>query len=89
MKWLVLCLSTLMLSGCFTTVPVKRTFPPAPPSLMEPPPILGTIDPENPDLKSVVETSIKNFGEYHVLVERYKAWQEWYREQKKIFDSVK
>jgi hypothetical protein len=27
-------------------------------------------------------------GSYHILLEKYRAWQEWYREQKKIFDSV-
>lgn len=81
-------LTSLLLAGCIT-VPVKRNFPPAPPSLMEPPTKLETIDPDNPDLKSVIETSIRNFGEYHVLEEKYRAWQEWYQEQKKIFESVK
>lgn len=88
-KWFALGLLTLTLSGCFMTVPVKRNFPAAPPNLLEPVPELKTIDANNPDLKSIIDTSIKNFGEYHVLAERFRAWQEWYQEQKKIFDSVK
>lgn len=89
MKTLAVLAASLLLAGCVTTVPVKRNFPPAAPALMEPVPALSTIDSENPDLKSLIENSIKNFGEYHALAEKYRAWQEWYQEQKRIFDSVK
>jgi len=32
---------------------------------------------------------IENYGACHENAEKLKAWQEWYREQKKIFDSIK
>jgi hypothetical protein len=35
-----------------------------------------------------MENSISNMGEYHKLLERYKAFQEWYTTQKKIFDEA-
>ena len=89
MKTIILVLAAMALAGCSTTVPVKRTFPDAPPSLMQPPPPLKTLDPNDPKLSKVLETAVENMGAYHELVEKYRAWQEWYREQKKIFDSVK
>lgn len=79
----------VLLAGCSTTVPVKRTFPDAPPSLMEPVEPLKTVDPKDPKLSRVIETSVENMGSYHALAEKYRAWQEWYRSQKKIFDEVK
>lgn len=80
----------LLLTGCFsTTAPVKREFPGVPPVLMEPPPDLKTIEGKEADLRRLLETSIENMGSYHELRERFLAWQKWYQEQKKIFDSVK
>jgi hypothetical protein len=32
---------------------------------------------------------IENYGACHENAEKLKAWQEWYREQKTIFDSIK
>lgn len=80
----------LSLTGCFsTTAPVKREFPAAPPVLMEPAPDLKTLEGKEADLRRLLETSIENMGTYHELRERFLAWQKWYQEQKKIFDSVK
>ena len=78
----------LALAGCSTTVPVKQKFPDAPPVLLEPAEQLKTLDPSDPRLSKLLETSVENMGSYHILLEKYRAWQEWYREQKKIFDSV-
>ncbi len=89
MKILIAVLATLALAGCSTTVPVKRNFPDAPPSLMEPVEPLKTVDPKDPKLSKIIETSIDNMGSYHALAEKYRAWQEWYKSQKKIFDEVK
>lgn len=80
----------LLLTGCFsTTAPVKREFPAAPPVLMEPAPDLKTLEGKESDLRRLLETSIENMGTYHEVRERLRAWQQWYQEQKKIFDSVK
>jgi hypothetical protein len=56
---------------------------------MEPVEPLKTVDPKDPRLSKVIETSVENMGSYHALAEKYRAWQEWYKSQKKIFDEVK
>jgi hypothetical protein len=37
----------------------------------------------------VVETVIENYGRYNELREKVIAWQNWYRDQKKIFEGAK
>jgi hypothetical protein len=34
-------------------------------------------------------TITENYGTYHEVTAKLKAWQEWYKEQKQIFESVK
>lgn len=34
-------------------------------------------------------TVTENYGTYHEVTSKLKAWQEWYKEQKQIFESVK
>ena len=88
MKKIILIAATLLVAGCgTTTVPVKRTFPDAPPALMEPAAPLKTLEP-NSRLSRVVETSVENMSAYHVLAEKYLAWQDWYKTQRQIFESV-
>ena len=37
----------------------------------------------------LLTTVVDNYGTYYQVVEKLKGWQEWYVEQKKIFESVK
>jgi len=37
----------------------------------------------------LLDRVIENYGACHENAEKLKAWQEWYREQKTIFDSIK
>ena len=37
----------------------------------------------------LLETVVENYGTCHENIEKLKAWQEWYRTQKQIFESVK
>jgi len=37
----------------------------------------------------LLDRVIENYGACHENSEKLKAWQEWYREQKKIFESIK
>jgi len=37
----------------------------------------------------LLDQVIENYGACHENAEKLKAWQEWYREQKTIFDSIK
>ena len=37
----------------------------------------------------LIGTVIENYGTYYQVVERLKGWQDWYRTQKAIFESIK
>jgi cell division protein FtsB len=39
-------------------------------------------------ISDVGRTVTENYGIYHEVVEQTKAWQEWYTEQKKLFDKI-
>ena len=83
----IIILSLLLLTGCVAT-PVKRNFPAAPPSLMavcEP----LTAAPITDKLSVLISNVTTNYGKYHECSYKVDAWNNWYIEQKKIFDSVK
>lgn len=56
---------------------------------MEPAPDLKQLGPDKKTLADLLENANENYGLYYDLSDRYKAWQQWYKEQKKIFESVK
>jgi hypothetical protein len=45
--------------------------------------------PSNIKASELLEAVVDNYGSCHENIEKLKAWQEWYREQKQIFESVK
>jgi hypothetical protein len=75
--------------GCSTTVPVKRTFPVVPEALMKECGNLATINKSEVKLSELMDTVSKNYSKYHECAAINEAWQEWYNEQKKVFDEVK
>lgn len=79
----------LVLTGCSTTVPVKRTFPEAPADLKTLCPELKTLPADTTRLSDVVSTVVDNYAYYHECSTRVELWNEWYRQQREIFDSVK
>ena len=79
----------LVLTGCSTTVPVKRTFPAVPADLTVLCPELRTMPTDTTQLSVVVDTVIENYAHYHECSARVEMWNEWYRQQREIFDSVK
>ena len=80
---------TLLLTGC-TTVPVKIPFPTVPPQLMEPAGSLKLLDKNKEiQLSDIIENTNTNAGSYYELKEKLSAWQQWYVEQKKIFENIK
>jgi hypothetical protein len=78
-----------LISACSTTVPVARRFPEAPEVLMQPVPDLRAIPPDTSELSVLIDNANENYTSYRILKEKYQAWQQWYREQKDNFDSVK
>lgn len=82
-------LLTIFLTACSTTVPVKRKFPEADAFMLEAAPTLNTLPPDTTDLDKLLINSADNYGKYRELVKRYEMWQEWYKQQKELFESVK
>ena len=86
MKQLVL-VAALFLVGCSTTVPVKQEFPVAPAILLEKCPDLMTIDDGKNSLREMLKVVIQNYALYYQCAEKTHGWQEWYNEQRKIYDK--
>ena len=88
-KIIVLAVVGTSLTGCLTTVPVKRTFPEVPEILLKECDPLNTISKPEVKLSELMDTVTKNYGKYHGCSALVDAWQDWYKEQKKVFDEVK
>ena len=85
-KLLILCI-TAVLFGC-VTVPVTQQFPKASDTLQTPPPALKEV-PQGSSASQILEIVIDNYGTYNEIANQLAGWQQWYIEQKKIFESVK
>lgn len=80
----------ILLTGCSTTVPVKRNFPAAPTMLMEKCPAkLQTLGGEKVSIVDLEKTVTVNYTTYYECAVKHDAWIEWYQVQKIIFDQVK
>ena len=87
MKYL-LAILLLTLTGCSTVVPVVAKFPLAPKELTTLCPKLKSAE-EEPELSELTKTIVTNYSEYHLCANRVEAWNEWYTEQKKLFEALK
>lgn len=86
MRSLVLAIA-IFLSGCSTVVPVKQEFPVAPAILLERCPDLMTIDDGKNSLREMLKIVIQNYALYYQCAEKTHGWQDWYNEQRKIYNS--
>jgi alpha-L-arabinofuranosidase len=86
-KKLAVIIPLLLLVGC-TATPVKRNFPEVPKELVESCPDLKTVE-TTEKLSDVLKVVVDNYGQYHECRIKVDAWNEWYKTQKQIFDSVK
>ncbi len=89
MKLLVLAFVTAALAGCTTVVPVKQTFPDAPPELLKSCPDLVQLAPAETAITDLLRVVVKNYATYYECSARRDGWQEWHTEQKQIFESRK
>jgi alpha-L-arabinofuranosidase len=78
----------LILAGCSTTTPVKRNFPEVPSELLEACPELKQTEPTS-KLSEVLKVVTENYSQYHECRVKVDTWNEWYKSQKQIFESVK
>lgn len=78
----------LLLAGCATPVPVKQTWPEAPTVLMEQCPQLKQLGADQGTLRDLLMVVIENYAAYYHCAGRTQSWQEWYRQQQKIFTEA-
>jgi hypothetical protein len=88
MKYIILLLAVLTLTACVNT-PVARHFPEVPADLLVACPDLKLVEPNTTKLSEVVGIVAENYGQYNGCKIKVDAWIEWYKDQKRIFDSVK
>jgi biotin-(acetyl-CoA carboxylase) ligase len=88
MKKLLIISALILMTGCSTFVPVKRNFPEVPKELQELCPELKQTDPTT-KLSEVLKVVTENYSEYHTCKSKNDAWNDWYKSQKQIFESVK
>jgi hypothetical protein len=86
MKHLIL-VAALLVAGC-TSVPVVVKFPDVPKDMLETCPDLKLI-PETTKLSEVLPVVVDNYGQYYTCKDTTDSWIDWYKSQKKIFDSIK
>ena len=87
MKYLLI---ILLLAGCSTTVvPVKQKFPNATPELMKKCESLKKIEGDKVAITEMLKVIVHNYSLYYECSTKVDGWQDWYNEQKKIFDNVK
>jgi len=86
MKYLLI---ILLLTGCTTTVPVKQKFPNATTELMKKCESLKKIEGDKVAITEMLKVIVYNYSLYHECSTKVDGWQDWYNEQKKIFDNAK
>lgn len=75
-----------ILSGCSTFLPVVPEFPTAPKTLKEDCDQLNTLK-DDAKLSDVMITITENYMKFHECKRKNKAWNEWYDEQKRIYEK--
>lgn len=86
----IILLTALLLTGCVSIkVPVQKKFPDVPPVLMEPCPEKLREHPQSEKLSDQIRVVVENYGEYYICKEKLAEFQIWYKEQKKLYESVK
>ena len=88
MKYIILSL-TLVLAACSTPVPVKQKFPDVPKALVERCDSLKKIEGNRVAITEMLKVVVQNYGMYYECAAKVDGWNDWYLEQKRIYESVK
>lgn len=84
-------ISFLFLTGCGIfkePVPIVMTFPDSTPDLMKKCEELKTVEGDKVAMTDFLKTIVQNYTLYYQCSNKVDGWQEWYTNQKKIFDEV-
>jgi hypothetical protein len=85
--YILFLLTTSLLVGCSTVVPVMAKFPPIPERLLENCPQLKPVDSDTVTMSQFTKTVVVNYTTYYECAVKNDAWIEWYQVQKKIYES--
>jgi hypothetical protein len=79
---------TLLLSGCWGTVPVVPEFPrlPSPTAMNIPCPELKPLK-SDPTISDIAATLNLNYHTYYECAVKVESWNTWYREQKSLYEN--
>jgi hypothetical protein len=87
MKYIVLSL-VLSLAAC-STAPVKQKFPEVPKALVERCESLKKVEGDRVAITEMLKVVVQNYGMYYECAAKVDGWNDWYLEQKRIYESVK
>ncbi len=87
MKYIILSLA-IFLSAC-STAPVKQKFPDVPKALVERCENLKKVEGDRVAITEMLKVVIQNYGMYYECAAKVDGWNDWYLEQKRIYESVK
>ena len=85
MRYLII---ALLLAGCSTSIPVTPIFPNATPELMKKCEDLKKIEGDKVAITDMLKVIVTNYTMYYECSTKVEGWQEWYSEQKKIYDEA-
>jgi hypothetical protein len=89
MKNALIALFAVMLTGCkVLSAPAQPAkFPEAPEVLTQKLPDLIPLDPRMKKPKELLDNAAENYGICYQYLERSQAWENWYREQKTLYEK--
>ena len=88
MKYALLILA-VFLTACSTPVPVSQKFPDVPKALVERCESLKKIEGDKVAITEMLKVVVQNYGMYYECAAKVDGWNDWYQEQKRIYESVK
>ena len=79
----------LFLSGCSTPVPVSQKFPDVPKALVERCESLKKVEGDRVAITEMLKVVVTNYGMYYECAAKVDGWNDWYLEQKRVYESAK
>jgi hypothetical protein len=79
----------LALVGCSTPVPVSQKFPEVPKALIEKCESLKKVEGDRVAITEMLKVVVANYGMYYECAAKVDGWNDWYLEQKRIYESIK
>lgn len=89
MRSVLVALAVVALSGCTAFLPAKPKFPEPTKGLTEPCPDLKKIEGNQAAITELLRTVVENYTLYYECSLKNDGWNDWYKEQKRIYDKVK